>query len=84
MCRSCRKARRDYWNQWNKARQGITAPLTDDELLVELEHLRGSDDPDSIARRLGYSSGITLARRLYRMDQRDLARVFDRAGAAAA
>jgi hypothetical protein len=51
------------------------------ELLVELEHLIGTDHPHRIAYRLDYRSPDNLARRLYRAGRADLAQRFQRADA---
>ena len=56
--RACRQAGMTLWQDW--------------ELEVELEHLLGTDTPDSIAKRLGYADVPSLAIRLSRNGQHEL------------
>ena len=44
-----------------------------DLVLEEVRWLAGTDHPDNIARRLGYSSGDSLSKQLRNWGQRDLA-----------
>ena len=44
-----------------------------DLVLEEVRWLTGTDHPDNIARRLGYSSGVSLTKQLRNWGQRDLA-----------
>ena len=43
-----------------------------DLVLEEVQWLAGYDHPDNLARRLGYSSGVSLSKQLRNWGQRDL------------
>lgn len=47
-------------------------------VIAELEILQGSDNPENLARRLGYQDKGSLARLLIRHGRTDLARPFER------
>jgi hypothetical protein len=49
-----------------------------DEVIEEVEWLMDYDNPESIAKRLGYANGITLTRKLYLYGATELAAEFDR------
>ena len=44
-----------------------------DQVIEDCEWLAGTDHPDNIARRLGYSDGDSLTKQLWNWGQRDLA-----------
>ena len=44
-----------------------------DQVIEDCEWLAGTDHPDNIARRLGYSNGDSLTKQLWNWGQRDLA-----------
>ena len=44
-----------------------------DQVIEDCEWLAGTDHPDNIARRLGYSDGNSLRKQLWNWGQRDLA-----------
>ena len=48
--------------------------LTRDEAIAEVDHLLGTDDGESIARRLGYASFDSLEKKLDRAGRKDLIR----------
>lgn len=47
------------------------------ELIEDLEWVAGTDHPERLAQRLGYSSAQVLSRSLYRWGRADLARLLD-------
>jgi hypothetical protein len=55
-----------------------------DQLVIEVELLKGTDSPASIARRLGYSNPHSLEKRLREHGYLQLARLFDVGRGAAA
>ena len=66
--------------EWDELRWADTLPLmlSQAELLIELEiAMEGSDDRAEIARRVGYEKPLSLARRLYRMREKELAGFFE-------
>ena len=60
---------------------GRVHALRRDYIVGEVEHILGSDAPDNIARRLGYSRPQHLARMLERAGRDDLASHFRRVAA---
>lgn len=52
--------------------------LSKDDVIEEIELLRGTDSVDNIATRIGYSNRQSLSRQLIRWERRDLAALFGR------
>src|SRR4249919_4136158 len=68
---------RDEWDELRWA-DVLPRPLSREELLVELEiAMAGSNDRAEIAARVGYEKPLSLARRLYRMEEHKLAAYFE-------